>query len=589
MAYHAYRLRRFTLALLLCTASANWAHAQSAAPPPSSATCGDEAVLRRLSEAPTSSAVWRPVLRTLRPPRASRRNDVTCDAAAVRVHRFWPESALSGCASLVVAMEQECDYAYEVESFPVTSYARLSVGARDRVMVSGRHEIDWQETFVDPIVERGVTTVADVATGTYHFIGQRPPIWLIADPALPDLDNDGWNETLFLGAGDYWCAVDDDSSECCASKQTAFLGSSRDGRALSSEIYYSGSEIPPEARRRATEYWATNYSCDPTPRYESYDAPRSFAVSQASSAGAVRFTASRVVHACVGLNDTACAPGTHRMSDLDFTVPTPNTWRASIFEGGQVFFAVEAANIRLPLRASLTPGSAYFTSGAPALIADVTERIPRVFVRYSTVAGRTGGNSGVLAVERPNGSLETLRQVADQAAELRNLSPGRHRFFWLSSEERDHDNVLLAFRSDLPPDRTHDTPVVAPEEVSGAASAASGQVPTEPLAAAVSRTVTENRENRESLQVCYRGLVQTHPQPATIATIRIVVTLEIDPSGSVISATAGEDGVPPVPPVLAACIERATSQWRFPPSSDGGRMRFPVVFTGEPTPGGRTQ
>lgn len=92
-----------------------------------------------------------------------------------------------------------------------------------------------------------------------------------------------------------------------------------------------------------------------------------------------------------------------------------------------------------------------------------------------------------------------------------------------------------------------------------------------PLSAqAVQDVVTENRGD---LQECYAREMETWPQAGRI---RVNVNLDVGRSGDVTRASAEGDGAPRE---LIACIEAETRVWRFPPSSDGGSTRFPVVFS----------
>ena len=87
--------------------------------------------------------------------------------------------------------------------------------------------------------------------------------------------------------------------------------------------------------------------------------------------------------------------------------------------------------------------------------------------------------------------------------------------------------------------------------------------------AAVRSTVTANKPR---LQRCYERAIRGQQSPTSV---RLDVTVTVASSGRVKNVNAVGNG----PGGLAECIEASVRRWRFPPSSEGGPARFPIVFS----------
>lgn len=91
----------------------------------------------------------------------------------------------------------------------------------------------------------------------------------------------------------------------------------------------------------------------------------------------------------------------------------------------------------------------------------------------------------------------------------------------------------------------------------------------------VQRTVS--RQAGAVRRACWQPALDRRADGAP-STARVVVTIEIHPSGSVSSVTATPD--PTGYPGLSACIAGRVRAWQFPPSG-GGTVKVPFVFAGQ--------
>ncbi|MCB9614885.1 MAG: zinc-ribbon domain-containing protein [Sandaracinus sp.] len=89
---------------------------------------------------------------------------------------------------------------------------------------------------------------------------------------------------------------------------------------------------------------------------------------------------------------------------------------------------------------------------------------------------------------------------------------------------------------------------------------------------AVRRVVTA-QSNQLALRRCYEVAIRGMPEAPAV---RLDVEVVVGASGTVTRATARGDSVGQ----LSSCVEQTVRRWRFPPSSNGGRAQFPVVFSG---------
>jgi len=86
---------------------------------------------------------------------------------------------------------------------------------------------------------------------------------------------------------------------------------------------------------------------------------------------------------------------------------------------------------------------------------------------------------------------------------------------------------------------------------------------------AVRATVTENKPR---LQRCYERAIRGQQSPPSV---RLDVTVTVAASGRVKGVNAAGSG----PGGLAECVEASVRRWRFPSSSEGGPVKFPIVFS----------
>jgi hypothetical protein len=80
--------------------------------------------------------------------------------------------------------------------------------------------------------------------------------------------------------------------------------------------------------------------------------------------------------------------------------------------------------------------------------------------------------------------------------------------------------------------------------------------------------------NRRSLQRCYEQLLERVDRPPSVSA---ELVLAVDPSGVVTSASALVDGDFEG---FGPCLEATVAQWRFPATSEGGTVEFPIRFEG---------
>lgn len=89
---------------------------------------------------------------------------------------------------------------------------------------------------------------------------------------------------------------------------------------------------------------------------------------------------------------------------------------------------------------------------------------------------------------------------------------------------------------------------------------------------AVRRVVTA-QSNQLALRRCYEVAIRGMPEAPAV---RLDVEVVVGASGTVTRASAAGNDVGS----LKNCVETTVRRWRFPPSSNGGRAQFPVVFSG---------
>lgn len=89
---------------------------------------------------------------------------------------------------------------------------------------------------------------------------------------------------------------------------------------------------------------------------------------------------------------------------------------------------------------------------------------------------------------------------------------------------------------------------------------------------AVRRVVTA-QSNQLALRRCYEVAIRGMPEAPAV---RLDVEVVVGASGTVTRASASGGDVGS----LKSCVETTVRRWRFPPSSNGGRAQFPVVFSG---------
>jgi len=85
----------------------------------------------------------------------------------------------------------------------------------------------------------------------------------------------------------------------------------------------------------------------------------------------------------------------------------------------------------------------------------------------------------------------------------------------------------------------------------------------------VRATVTTNKPR---LQRCYERAIRGQQSSPSV---RLDVTVTVASSGRVKAVNAEGTG----PGGLAECVEASVRRWRFPPSSEGGPAKFPIVFS----------
>jgi predicted Zn finger-like uncharacterized protein len=85
----------------------------------------------------------------------------------------------------------------------------------------------------------------------------------------------------------------------------------------------------------------------------------------------------------------------------------------------------------------------------------------------------------------------------------------------------------------------------------------------------VRATVTANKPR---LQRCYERAIRGQQSPPAV---RLDVTVMVASSGRVKDVTAEGSA----PGGLAECVAASVRRWRFPPSSEGGPAKFPIVFS----------
>ena len=80
-------------------------------------------------------------------------------------------------------------------------------------------------------------------------------------------------------------------------------------------------------------------------------------------------------------------------------------------------------------------------------------------------------------------------------------------------------------------------------------------------------------KGKPGLRRCYERAIRGQ---ALAPSVRMDVNMMVAPSGRVKSVTAKGSG----PGGFKQCIEGQMRRWRFPASTDGGPVEFPVVFSG---------
>jgi outer membrane biosynthesis protein TonB len=87
------------------------------------------------------------------------------------------------------------------------------------------------------------------------------------------------------------------------------------------------------------------------------------------------------------------------------------------------------------------------------------------------------------------------------------------------------------------------------------------------------RRVVTAQSNQLALRRCYEVAIRGMPEAPAV---RLDVEVVVGASGTVTRASAAGNDVGQ----LKNCVETTVRRWRFPPSSNGGRAQFPVVFSG---------
>lgn len=92
------------------------------------------------------------------------------------------------------------------------------------------------------------------------------------------------------------------------------------------------------------------------------------------------------------------------------------------------------------------------------------------------------------------------------------------------------------------------------------------------LDASAVRRVVSAPANRRALQRCYENAIRG---ASDAPSVRMDIGVRVGASGTVTRVSASGNDYNG----LKACLERTVRRWRFPPSSNGGETRFPVVFS----------